>query len=204
MNFPNLEKYRGFIFDLDGTLIDSMPHHIRAWIAVGAEHGFKVNPDDIYAWGGISSLDVVDRLKKQGCNAGDPDAFVARKVALYREHINEVKLFQNVFSIMKGAHERGCKCAIASGTQRKNAIDTIAIHDLKAYVDALVTAEDVRKHKPDPETFLKAANQLELPPEECVVFEDGRLGIEAAIAGGFDCVEVKNDTFVHMYMAQKH
>lgn len=164
MTFPNLDKYRGFIFDLDGTLINSMPHHVRAWIAVGREHGFEVNPDDIYAWGGISSLDVVHRLIKQGCNAGDPKAFVDRKVALYREHINEVELFKDVFAIMKDAHDRGCKCAIASGTQRKNALDTIAIHKLEPYVDALVCAEDVKNHKPDPESFLKACEQMKLNP----------------------------------------
>lgn len=199
MTFPNLDKYRGFIFDLDGTLINSMPHHVRAWIAVGREHGFEVNPDDIYAWGGISSLDVVQRLIKQGCNAGDPKAFVERKVALYREHINEVELFKDIFAIMKEAHDRGCKCAIASGTQRKNALDTIAIHKLEHYVDALVCAEDVKNHKPDPESFLKACELMKLNPHDCIVFEDGKLGIEAALAGGFSCIEVQNGNYVKTY-----
>ena len=199
MSFPPLDKYRGFIFDLDGTLINSMPHHVNAWIAVGHEHNFEVSPENIYAWGGVSSLDVVLKLKALGCETGDPHEFVRRKVELYRAHLNEVELFKNVAQILKDAHNRGCKTAIASGTQRINGKDALKIHQLESYVDIMVCGDDVINHKPHPETFLKASALLGLKSSECVVFEDGVLGIKAALAGGFDCIEVKDDEFVKLH-----
>ncbi len=202
MCYPPLDKYQGFIFDLDGTLINSMPHHVKAWIAVGHEHNFEVDPADIYAWGGVSSLDVVLKLKAMGCNTGDPQEFVRRKVELYRAHLNEVELFENVANILKNAHNRGKKTAIASGTQRINGLDALRIHDLESFVDTMVCGDDVVKHKPHPETFLTAAAKLELTPTQCVVFEDGPLGVQAALAGGFDCIEVKDGAFVRLNEAK--
>ena len=204
MSFPPLEQYLGFIFDLDGTLIDSMPHHVRAWIAVGHEHDFEVNPADIYAWGGVSSLDVVLKLKAMGCSTGDPQEFVRRKVQLYREHLSEVELFDDVAAILKDAHNRGLKTAIASGTQRINGLDALRIHGLESFVDAMVCGDDVVNHKPHPETFLKAAQKLSLAPSQCVVFEDGPLGVQAALAGGFDCIEVKNGAFVKQHLTDQN
>ncbi len=198
----DLNSYRGLIFDLDGTLLDSMPHHVRAWIQTAREHGFEINPDLIYAWGGISSKDVVKRFSDMGYPAGDVDLFVKRKVELYREHINEVRLFAPIEKILKEAHERGQLTAIASGTQRINGEDTLRLHHLEKYVDALVCADDVTHHKPHPESFLTAAEKLGLNSKECLVFEDGKLGIEAASAGGFDCVEVQRGEMVKFYLSK--
>ncbi len=202
MSFPPLTQYQGFIFDLDGTLINSMPHHVRAWIAVGREHNFEVDPKNIYAWGGVSSLDVVLKLRDLGCNTGDPQEFVRRKVELYRAHLNEVELFDDIAKILKNAHDRGLKTAIASGTQRINGQDALRIHGLESFVDAMVCGDDVVNHKPHPETFLTAAEKLALNPSQCVVFEDGPLGVEAALAGRFDCIEVKDGAFVKLH--QRH
>lgn len=202
MEFPDLSNYRGLIFDLDGTVIDSMPHHVRAWVATGAEHGFEVDPKLIYAMGGVSSQDVVRKFRELGHETGDIDAFVKEKVARYREHIHEVELFESVAAIVRQGHEHGQRVAIASGTQRINGEDILRIHHLTAYIDALVCGDDVTKHKPHPETFLTAAAKIGLEPHECVVFEDGKLGVEAALAGGFDCVEVKEGVCTAFHMAK--
>ena len=198
----DLNKYRGLIFDLDGTLLDSMPHHVRAWIQTAREHGFEIDPKLIYAWGGISSQDVVRRFIDMGYPAGDVDLFVKRKVELYREHINEVKLFAPIEKILKDAHDRGQLIAIASGTQRVNGEDTLRLHHLEKYVDALVCADDVTHHKPHPESFLTAASKLGLSNEDCLIFEDGKLGIEAALAGGFDCVEGQEGEMIKFYKSK--
>ena len=87
-------------------------------------------------------------------------------------------------------------------TQRINGEDTLRLHHLEKYVDALVCADDVTHHKPHPESFLTAAEKLGLNSKECLVFEDGKLGIEAAAAGGFDCVEVQRGEMVKFYQSK--
>lgn len=202
MEFPDLAKYRGLIFDLDGTVINSMPHHVKAWVATGRAHGFEIDPKLIYDMGGVSSQDVVRTLRKMGNDTGDIDEFVKEKVARYREHINEVEVFAPVVGILRQGHESGKGIAIASGTQRINGEDILRIHNLTGLIDALVCGDDVVKHKPDPETFLKAAGKLGLKPCECVVFEDGKLGVQAALAGGFDCVEVREGACIAFHAAK--
>lgn len=197
----DFERYQGFIFDLDGTLIDSMPFHIKAWIQVAAEHGFSITPDFINERGGCSSRNIVLDLKKEGHDVGDVDAFVKRKVQLYREHINEVPLFDSVFEILKRAHERGAKIAIGTGTQRKNAVDILAIHNISNLVDVIVSADDVKAHKPNPETYLEAMRQMGLTSEQCLVIEDGKPGIEAAAAAHIDCLIVDRGNFIKLNCA---
>lgn len=194
----NFDRYQGFIFDLDGTLIDSMPYHIRAWQQVANEHGFSITPDFIYDRGGCSSRNIVLDMQKEGNDVGDVDAFVHRKVQLYREHIQEVPLFDSIFAILKQAHERGAKTAIGTGTQRKNAVDILAIHQISHLVDVIVSADDVTAHKPDPMTYLEACRQMGCPVESCLVVEDGKPGIQAAAAAHMDCLVVDRGQFVQL------
>lgn len=197
----DFDRYHGFIFDLDGTLIDSMPFHIRAWIQVAAEHGFTIDPDFINERGGCSSRNIVLDMQKQGNNVGSVDDFVQRKVQLYRDHINEVPLFDSVFAILKRAHERGAKVAIGTGTQRKNAVDILAIHNISHMVDVIVSADDVTAHKPDPATYLEAMKQMGCKSDECLVIEDGKPGIQAAAAAHIDCLVVDRGNFVQFNRA---
>lgn len=199
MDFPDYKKYAGLIFDLDGTIINSMPYHVVAWKKVCAEHGFQINPQLIYDMGGVSSRDVVVYFKNQGHDVGDIDEFVKRKVELYRENIDKVELFPKILAILNESIANHKKVAIGSGTQLKNAQDILNIHNLLNSVDAIVTSEMVEKHKPFPDTFLLCAQKMELKPQDCVVFEDGPLGVEAALAGGFDCIEVKDGEFVKLH-----
>ena len=197
MDFPDYKQYSGLIFDLDGTLINSMPYHVIAWEKVCEEHGFKINSQIIYDMGGVSSKDVVIHFKNQGHNVGNIDEFVKRKVALYRENIDKVELFPKILSILNEAIANHQKVSI--GSQLKNAQDILKIHNLLNSIDAIVTAEMVEKHKPFPDTFLLCAEKMKLRPQDCVVFEDGPLGVEAALAGGFDCIEVKDGEFVRFH-----
>ncbi len=199
MDFPSTEQYKGLIFDLDGTLINSMPYHVIAWIKVCKEHGFEIDPKVIYAMGGVTSRDVVMYFKSQGHDVGDIDEFIKRKVELYRENFDKVQFFPKVLDILLKARERGAKIAVGSGTQLKNAVDILAVHGMTDKIDALVTAEMVSEHKPAPQTFLLCAQKMNLAPEQCIVFEDGPLGIKAALNGNMPCIEVKDGEFVKFY-----
>lgn len=194
----DLKAYKGLIFDLDGTLIDSMPWHVRAWKQVCHEHGFDIDPNIVYQLGGMASRNIAQKFKDEGKNVGSVDAFVQRKIDLYRENLSQIKLFEPVFALMQRAHAAGLKCAIGTGTQRINAEDIVEKLHLTPYVQAIVSSDDVSAHKPNPDTFLKAAELLGLQPEDCLVLDDGPVGLEAARRAKMDCVEVLNGTMVRL------
>lgn len=203
MNFEAVNKYKGYIFDLDGTLINSMPFHAKAWGQVALEHGFVIEDKDIYSMGGSASKDIASYYKRKGNPVGDIDAFVKRKIEIFQQNIPMITVFDRILNLLKAAHDRGCKTAIGTGTRTANAMRILKEKNLCGYVDVLVSADDVQRHKPNPDTFLLAAKKLGLKPLDCLVFEDGQLGIAAAINGGFDCIEVFNNDMINYFQVER-
>ena len=153
----NLQNYKGFIFDLDGTLINSMPFHIRAWQQVGKSYGFTVSEDDINTMTGSSGLDIAKYLKDKGNNIPDLKEFVSKKIALYQSNIDKIEVFEDIKDILLKGRADNKKIAIGTGSRNINARTVLEKKGLLNLIDVLITAEDVVVHKPDPETFLKAA-----------------------------------------------
>ncbi len=203
MNYSEIKNYKGLIFDLDGTLINSMPYHALAWKQVAYEHGFDIDVNDIYAMGGSASRDIATFYKNKGEPVGDIDEYVKRKIAIFQENIPKIEVFQKIFNKLKEAKSLGIKIAIGTGTRTANATRILKEKGLLDYIDALVTADDVTRHKPNPDTFLVAAKRLELNPQDCLVFEDGQLGIKAALRGGFDCIEVKDNEMINYFESDR-
>ena len=198
----DLTRYRALVFDLDGTLIDSMPYHVRAWQQVAQEHdGFVLEPDFIYQRGGFSSPNIVRDLIAVGCKVPSVEAFVKRKVELYRAHMAEVPVFDQVLQILKEARARGAKIGIGTGTQRINAVDILKQHHLSEFIDVIVSGDDVQKHKPEPDTFLKALEQVNVAPQDALIVEDGLPGIQAAANGHLDCLVVDRGNLVRFIPA---
>lgn len=198
----DLTRYRALVFDLDGTLIDSMPYHVRAWQQVAQEHdGFVLEPDFIYQRGGFSSPNIVRDLIAAGCKVPSVEAFVQRKVELYRAHMAEVPVFDQVLQILKEARARGAKIGIGTGTQRINAVDILKQHHLSEFIDVIVSGDDVQKHKPEPDTFLKALEQVNVAPQDALIVEDGLPGIQAAANGHLDCLVVDRGNLVRFIPA---
>lgn len=189
-------SYQALIFDLDGTLIDSMPEHVNAWMKAAAVKGFTIDPAIVYSMGGTSSYVIACRLKEMGFNVGDPMAFFKLKTRLYRENLRKIKTFPYFEELLREAYQSGLKIAVGTGTQRINADDVLKNLSLDKLVAAVVTSDEVVNFKPHPETFLKCAEMLGLKPSSCLVLDDGKLGVEAAFSGGFDCLEVKNDKII--------
>lgn len=203
MNYSEIKNYKGLIFDLDGTLINSMPYHALAWKQVAYEHGFDIDVNDIYAMGGSASRDIAAFYKNKGEPVGDIDEYVKRKIAIFQENIPKIEVFQKIFNELKEAKSLGIRIAIGTGTRTANATRILKEKDLFDYIDALVTADDVTRHKPNPDTFLVAAKRLELEPQDCLVFEDGQLGIKAALRGGFDCIEIKDNEMINYFESDR-
>jgi HAD superfamily hydrolase (TIGR01509 family) len=182
----------GLIFDCDGTLADTMPVHYRAWIRMLNPHGIDFTEDRFYALGGMPTERIIPILAAEsGVVLQDVPAMVRAKETLFLDLLGEVRPVAPVVAAAE-RHRGRMPMAVASGGYRH--VINITLNHLSIYdwFDAVVTAEDTPRHKPDPDVFLEAARRLQLPASACVVFEDTDIGVEAARrAGAIEVVDVR-------------
>lgn len=177
---------KGLVFDLDGTVLDTMPHHWQAWEALSKEYGFSITVQQLLQFAGKPSTEIMDRIcQEQGLPDIDIAAAVKRKTELYCELAGETKIIKVVMEIANAGKARGLPCAIATGGNRAQVEASLKASGLQEFFDAVVTCNDVRHGKPHPETFLKAAEKIGVPAELCVGYEDACLGMEAIKRAGF-------------------
>jgi len=182
-------NFRAFLFDLDGTLADSMPLHFVVWTKAVTEAGGQFPEDLFYALGGVPPLRIVELLNEKFGTAMDPETVVARKEALYLDMLDQV---QPTLSVLAHVHAgRGrLKLAVVSGSPRHSIERTLAALGITDAFETIVGAEDYTHGKPDPEPFLTAAKRLNVAPADCLVFEDAEAGIASAKAAGMAWVRV--------------
>jgi HAD superfamily hydrolase (TIGR01509 family) len=193
LDLPNRD-FAGYIFDLDGTLIDSMPLHYRAWDAAMREAGLvgALSEDLFYSLGGVPTREVAEQIAAHYGLAIDPDAVMHRKESFYLGSIVEITVIEPVAAIAREANARGRPLAIATGGTPDIALPALDASGLRSLFPVIVTPLDVPpgRGKPAPDMFLLAAQRLGIPPAECVVFEDADPGIAAARAAGMTVVRV--------------
>jgi beta-phosphoglucomutase-like phosphatase (HAD superfamily) len=185
-------EFDAYIFDCDGTLIDSMPLHLDAWRAALAQHGFP--PEQFtytmhHGFAGMPGPAIVRVLNDQFGTSLPPEAVEAAKLKWYLEHHHTIKPVPAVVEIAR-ARAGILPMAVASGSDAeivKDGLKAIGIIDL---FQTIITPADVTHGKPAPDMFLLAAKRLGVDPARCLVFEDGHLGIQAAHAAGMACVFV--------------
>ena len=185
----SFEQYDALIFDMDGTLVDSMPLHMDAWEQTSAEFGLPFDRAQLNEYGGIPTRKIVAMLAEQHGLAIDVEAFARRKVALYLEHIDKVSVFPAMWELVKDCHGK-VPMGIGTGSTRAHAAHILRQTGLDAFIPVLVSADDVVNHKPHPDTFLKVAEQLGANPANCLVFEDTPIGLEAGRAAGMETLLV--------------
>ena len=181
--------HAAYLFDLDGTVADSMPLHYIAWSQAIREHGGQFPEPLFYQMGGIPLHRTVELLNERFRTTMDPHAVVERKEALYLASIPELKPVADVLEILDREHGR-IPFAIVSGSPRASIHATLAQLGLAHFFPVLVGAEDYTHGKPDPEPFLTAARILGVPPSECLVFEDAEAGLASAHAAGMAVVRI--------------
>ena len=181
---------RGLIFDCDGTLVDSMPLHWRAWDTVCQRHGIDFAEERFYAMGGVPSKKILGMLKaEQGLNFNT--AQVSReKEEAYLPLMREVKLIEPVAEIAR-AHHGKIPLGVATGGRTQFIQPLLKSLGVMDWFDALVTSDDVENPKPAPDTFLKAAALMGVPAEDCRAYEDTDLGMDAIRAAGMEAVDVR-------------
>lgn len=183
------EQYDALIFDMDGTLVDSMPLHLDAWEATSAEFGLPFDRAQLNEYGGIPTRKIVAILAEQHGLTIDVEAFTRRKVALYMEHIQQVSVFPAMWELVRRCHGK-VPMGIGTGSPRNQAESILKSTGLDAYIQVVVSADDVVNHKPHPDTFLQVAEQLGVNPANCLVFEDTQIGLQAGRAAGMETVLV--------------
>ncbi len=191
LNIPS-GKFDAIIFDLDGTLVDSMPAHFTAWCDALSQFNVPkdVFPEDVfYSMGGRPTQDIVKELNGEfGLNLDVHEVALAKREA-FLSNIDKVTIIEDV---VKYAHAMRGKVpmGIATGGTRVVAEKTLQIVGLSDLFDEVVTANDVACGKPAPDIFLEAAKRLEVDPKKCLVFEDAPAGMIAAQSAGMEVVSV--------------
>ena len=185
-----MKKPRGLIFDFDGTLVDSMPLHWRAWDSVCQRHGIEFSEQRHNSLGGMPSRKILAMLKKEQGLDFDPAALSREKEEAYLPLMGEVKLIEPVAAIAR-EHRGEIPMSIATGGRTQFIEPLLEQVGIADWFCALVTSDDVANPKPAPDTFLKAAALMGVPAEDCRAFEDTDLGLQSIRAAGMEAVDVR-------------
>jgi beta-phosphoglucomutase len=181
------------LWDLDGTLVDSEEYHWRAWRDALAAEGVAISHGQFAETFGWRNDAIIPRWLP-----GVSDADVVRigdaKEAAYRRMVREQGLdpLPGVAACVCRLASEGWRQAVATSAPRENVHTVLEVTGLAACFQALVSAEDVRNGKPDPEVFLTAARRLDVPPARSIVVEDAPAGVEAAHRAGMRCIGVES------------
>jgi len=182
---------KALIFDLDGTLLDSMPLHYEVWHEICLEKvDFDFTEDLFYAFAGFSSNKIFNEIKKITGKEFDHDELADEKEKRYESKIDQLTLVQPVVDIAITYHNKLPK-AIGTGSPAEGSWKAIKAMGLDKYFDILVSKEHVPNPKPAPDTFLRCAELMGVAPEDCQVFEDGDPGLEAARTAGMIATDIR-------------
>ncbi|WP_160069362.1 HAD family hydrolase [Sphingobacterium bovisgrunnientis] len=184
------EPYEALLFDVDGTLADNIHAHKAAYVAVSKEYGVDLNPELIDETAGWPTVAVAREICKRYKVEFDVEVFSKRKSQIFiDEFIQQTQPIEYVRQILfQNVGKK--KIGIVSGGSRSTLNITLELIDVNGKYQAIVCAGDTINGKPSPEPFLLCAEQLEVDPHRCLVFEDGDPGVQGAIAAGMGWVRI--------------
>ncbi len=181
--------FRAFLFDCDGTIVDSMPLHYIAWNKALSEWNCSLREELFYAWGGMPIVEIIERLNKNLGLKMPVEEVSRRKEELYLEILPQLQAVPEVLECIQANHGK-IPFAVVSGSTRDSVVASLSTLGLLERFEVLVCAGEYTRSKPDPEAFLLAAEKLGVEPNSCLVFEDTEMGVQAAIAAGMAYVKV--------------
>ncbi|MCV6630938.1 MAG: beta-phosphoglucomutase [Flavobacteriaceae bacterium] len=188
---------KGFIFDLDGVIVDTAKYHYLAWRKMANTLGFDISLQQNEQLKGVSRKLSLQRILKWGnykATESEFEELMAKKNEDYLNYIHQMdqsEILPNVKESLAYLRSKGAK--IALGSASKNAGIILEKMALTNFFDAVVDGNAVSNTKPDPEVFLIAAKLLDTPADSCVVFEDATAGIEAANAAKMLSIGIGNE-----------
>lgn len=189
---------KGFIFDLDGVIVDTAKYHFLAWKKLANSLGIDFTKEENEQLKGVSRVRSLQKILTWGNKSLSSDEFtdlMAKKNADYLGYIDKMDASEvlpdvhRVLGYLKQKHQ-----PIALGSASKNAKPILQKVNLLSNFDAIVDGNDVSRAKPDPEVFVTAANLLKIEPKECIVFEDSVAGVEAANVAGMVSIGIGSES----------
>lgn len=184
-------KVKALIFDIDGTLADTMPAHFNAFKKVLGNYGIEFSEELFNSFAGVPIGPQMEMLKTKFNPKGfDPVKVASEKEEEFIKTLDDTKPIDLIYDVLKAYHGKmpiGC----GTGGERKIARRTLEVIGAIDKVDAIVSCDDVVNGKPAPDTFIKCSELLGVDPQFCVVFEDGQPGIDAAYAAGMMVIDVR-------------
>jgi HAD superfamily hydrolase (TIGR01509 family) len=191
MSLKIAEGVKALIFDLDGTLADTMPTHYLAWQEVGKKYDFHFPEHLFYELAGVPTKEITVMLNKKYRLDLDPLRTEEEKEQSYLELAgNTIQPIGPVVKILKDNY-KNMPVACGTGNNREIALLTLEAIGLSGIFKIIITADDVKQPKPNPETFLECAKLMNVNPVYCQVFEDGEPGLFAAKAAGMVPTDVR-------------
>ena len=183
-------KVSGFIFDMDGTVIDSTKHDFNAWKKVMHEKRIDFPYNDFLALLGAKGEEIVKKFLD--IPKDQIDALLEKKEAVFQEiaSLNGLLPMPGVVDFLEKIKAKGLRIALATGAGRTKLDYIFKRIEVSQYFQEIITANEIQKGKPDPEIFLKAAEKLGIRPEEAIVVEDAPNGLRAAKHAGMRCLAI--------------
>lgn len=186
----NFDKIEAIIFDLDGTLSDTMPIHYKAFCSAFKKYEITDFSEKLfYDLAGVPADKITKmvldkhKLKVSAMQVAD------EKDALFHKYSSDIRPIKKVIDIAD-KYKASKKMAVATGSIRWSAEESLAKLKIRDWFSVVICSDDILKPKPDPEIFLKAAKQLDVDPQKCVVIEDSPLGIQGAKSAGMLAIHI--------------
>ncbi len=192
---------KGFIFDLDGVIVDTAKYHYLSWKKLANELGFEFTEEQNEMFKGVSRkrcLEILLDIGKIEATQEQFDTWMVEKNTDYLAYIDkmdESEILPKVKKVLKYLKKKNQP--IALGSASKNAQPILEKVDLLSYFESIVDGNSVTKAKPDPEVFLIAAKDLKMKPEDCIVFEDSVAGIQAANIANMISIGIGDEKVLH-------
>lgn len=179
------------IFDLDGTLFDTNRIYRSVWLEVGRRQGFAMT-EDIYheILGGSPEVSKRKLGEYFGASFSYERAYALRRQLVQERLEKEIPLKKGAEALLARFQQHGVRCAVGTTSAGEFASTLLERVGLRPYFELILGGDTVKQHKPDPSVFLEVAKQLQVPCEQCLVFEDSRAGIEAAWRAQMPCILV--------------
>lgn len=179
-------------FDLDGLLVDTEPYYYEAHRQVFAEHGYELSKEEYARTWIIRGAKTADEAARMGITA-DPRTLTAEVKRRFRAQVDrELKLMPHARETLEQASQR-FKTTLVTNSLREEAEPILQRMGLRQFLHHLVTREEYRNAKPEPDCYLTAARLMGVSPESCLALEDSPRGVRAAVAAGMRCVAVVNE-----------
>jgi len=179
------------IFDMDGVIVDNDEYHFRAWGELCTRYGLHVSQEEVKSWFGNTNSMILKNLFGNSIEEEKIIRLGAEKERLYRDlYTPDIQLTPGLVPFLENLNESGITVAIATSAPSDN-VDFVMYHTgIRRYFHRIIDASIIREGKPSPEIYLKAAEVLEFPVSDCLVFEDSFHGIESARRAGMKVIGV--------------